>query len=433
MSVSVDVSDTESLPDSSSSIDSPAGSTTSSSSGGGFDAGFSSPAGAGAAGAGMAIAAAAAHHHQHHHHHHPHPLHHQPHLEPAWTSPLTKLVLAYCKGLTSAGLLRVARGCPHIRHLDLEGAHFLRDHHAVALVKCFPDLTFLRLNHCSLLTDTTFTAVLHHCPMLDTLEMEATAVGWGTTTTCPTTSSSSPPSPSTSATAAEPAKQFHNLRHLKLAWNRAVGDELLARVAAACPALRSLDLSNSLPVTGAGLATLGRACPNLTRLLLNGCKNVHSLEGVLEHTGMIIESRCTMSENQGRLLESCAPAARRAGALALCDQLDRVGFRLLDHLELGHSGFTDAGLLAVARHSRNLLHLSLEGCKISDGGLKSVMDECKHLQCLNLKDCIGITGDALAWMVFCRASLRHLVLPCVSVSEGERARLTRHGCELIKP
>ncbi|KAJ7299024.1 hypothetical protein O6H91_Y322300 [Diphasiastrum complanatum] len=286
--------------------------------------------------------------------------------------PLRKLVLAGCKGVTSASLLRLVRGCPDLEHLDLEGAHYLSDENMAELAFNIPHVSFLRLNYCSMLTDTSFFCVLQSCKQLRELHMESTGLGWVT------------------ASLSSPIPRVH-IHKLQLAWNKPVGDSTLKLISKLCPFLLSLDISHCLLVTDHGVAALCRGCLQLRELFLKGCKKVHSM-GV-----------------------------------------SKDEYTSLEDLELESSGFTDAGLVAVSKSCPNLMSLGLEGCvRVTDVGVKQVMEECKALKMMNLKECQGVTLDALAWMVFCRPSLRKLVLPSSGITEGQRARLTRHGCELSR-
>lgn len=284
--------------------------------------------------------------------------------------PLKSLILAGCKGITAAGILGLARACPLLAHLNLEGAHCLTDEIMEVLAQSLPNITYLCLNYCSLLTDSSFFCLLKDCHHLEELEMESTGLGWGT-----------------SRMASE--QECCKLKSLKIPWNKPVGDVTLRCISTLCPRLVSLDVSNCLLVTENGLKAISKGCPDLRKLCLKGCRKVMSL-GIDE------------------------------------------GFRNLEHLRVEGSGFTDSGLIAVGKCCRHLLGIDLEGCsRITESGLKKIMEDCRELSQINLKNCKCVDVEALAWMVFYRPSLRKLVPPSSCVSEGQKALLLRHGCKLF--
>eukprot|EP00249_Psilotum_nudum_P009970 c22257_g1_i2 orf=271-2145(-) len=286
--------------------------------------------------------------------------------------PLKRLMLTRCKGLTSAGVVCLAKGCPQITHLNLEGAHCLSDENMAAIANYLRDLCFICLNYCSMLTDATFFSLLEGCTHLEELYMESTGLGWGTVNV-------------------RSMQTCIHLQKLKLAWNKPVGDATLRWVGRLCPSLLYLDLSHCLFVSDVGLDAISHGCPRMKDLCLRGCKKVH---------------------------EICKGE----------------GFEELEHLDLEGSGVTDWGLQTVGRNCRHLMSLGLQGCsQITDLGLKKLMDDCKDLREISLKGCQGVNIEALAWMVFYRPSLRKLVLPPSPVSEAQRRRLKRHGCELDSP
>ncbi|GLJ42868.1 hypothetical protein SUGI_0888610 [Cryptomeria japonica] len=247
---------------------------------------------------------------------------------------LTRLILARCKGMTLAGILGLSRLCPNLVHLNLEGAHCLTDEIMEVIVQRLPNLTYLCLNYCSLLTDSTFFCLLKNCKNLVELEMESTGLGWGMNSSM------------------APGQKCCKLQSLKIAWNKPVGDVTLKCIAILCPRLVSLDVSHCLLVTDNGLRAISKGCLELKKLVLKGCRQVMSLgiEGF-------------------------------------------EGFRNLEQLQVEGSGFTDPGLMGVGRSCRCLLRLGLEGCsRVTESGLKKVMEDCRLLRRVNLKDCKCVVG-----------------------------------------
>eukprot|EP00252_Welwitschia_mirabilis_P012167 TRINITY_DN2705_c0_g1_i1.p1 TRINITY_DN2705_c0_g1~~TRINITY_DN2705_c0_g1_i1.p1 ORF type:complete len:598 (+),score=61.53 TRINITY_DN2705_c0_g1_i1:714-2507(+) len=283
--------------------------------------------------------------------------------------PLRSLVLAKCKGISIYGLRALDRAFPLLTHLNLEGAHCLTDETMEILAQSSQNIKSLCLNFCSLLTDSTFFSLLRHCRMLEELEMESTALGWG-------------------SCRMNPALVSCKLSSLRIAWNKAVRNVTLRLIASLCPRLVLLDVSHCFLVTDSGLKVISKGCPEMKRLILRGCRKV---------VGAGIE----------------------------------MGLNKVEYLQAEGSGFTDSGLWNVARLCKNLVGLDLQGClKITDLGLRRVMEECKQVKEVNVRECESVNMDALAWMVFSCPSLRRLVPPSSCVSSAHRALLLRHGCRI---
>jgi len=91
--------------------------------------------------------------------------------------PLTKLVLQGCTGYSYSGIFSLLSKCQHFQHLDLQNAVFLNDEQVVEMSSFLVDLEFINLTHCSMLTESSFFALLKHGPLLSEIKMEHTCIG----------------------------------------------------------------------------------------------------------------------------------------------------------------------------------------------------------------------------------------------------------------
>ncbi|RHN58006.1 putative leucine-rich repeat domain, L domain-containing protein [Medicago truncatula] len=85
--------------------------------------------------------------------------------------------LQNCTGFSYAGIFCLLSKCEHIQLLDLQNIVFLNHKHVVELSSFLGDLVSINLNHCSILTESAFFALLKNCPSLCVIKMEHTCIG----------------------------------------------------------------------------------------------------------------------------------------------------------------------------------------------------------------------------------------------------------------
>jgi uncharacterized protein YjbI with pentapeptide repeats len=125
--------------------------------------------------------------------------------------------------------------------------------------------------------------------------------------------------------------------------------------------------------------------PNLQRLDLNRCFNVHE-EGIVH-----VLNRCNI-----RYLN-----------LADCTGVKLRGMNFeapkLEVLNLSNTTVDDETLYVISKSYRGLLQLDLQGCCcITEKGVKYVVENCTQLKEINLKGCDKVHGDVFESMVHSR-------------------------------
>ncbi|XP_010244792.1 PREDICTED: F-box/LRR-repeat protein 2 [Nelumbo nucifera] len=281
--------------------------------------------------------------------------------------PLQKLALSRCRGYTYVGISSLLSAYRSLNYLDIGGADFLTDQSITELFQYLQNLSFINLNSCSHLTNSTLFNLARDCPSLEEIRMERTSLGEEKFST--------------------ELRKNNQIRTLKLAWNKCLSDTTLKKVGIVCPNLRSLDLSHCWSITEKGIEAIGSSCIGIMELKVNGCKEMANLGTTM-------------------------------------------GFSKLESLRAAGSGMNDEGLSMVSQSCRRLLCLDLEGClEVTAKGVKEMVGNCKGLRELNLKKCCKVSADILAWMIFSRPSLRMVVPPGGFVpTEKQRDLFLRHGC-----
>ena len=200
--------------------------------------------------------------------------------------------------------------------------------------------------------------------------------------------------------------------------------ETVAVLAARCPSLVHLDLSDCKQVTDAAVASIARACPALRSLHLGRCWRVG--DAGIEQVAACCPDLAVLD------LECAAVTSRGAAALARCSNLqclsladcDMVeddgivallrGCTALRHLNLCSVWqFTDAALDAIGEHAgHSLASLSLAWCRqrtLTQAALERLFRRCLVLEQVDLCGVVAVDNavlDAIAATTPRLASLR---------------------------
>eukprot|EP01047_Picozoa_sp_COSAG01_P037242 COSAG01_NODE_2948_length_6807_cov_38.353555_3_plen_886_part_00 len=194
-------------------------------------------------------------------------------------------------------------------------------------------------------------------------------------------------------------------------------DDVVAAFAEECGVeVRSISLRRCNDITDASVSKVGKCCPNLTTLDLNGhgCRQLTALglngcrvtdaglskvgEGCWQLTVLDL-TECSAVTDAG--VSKVAKGCRQLTTLHLsrCSAVTDAGVskvaegcRQLTALYLdGCSAVTDAGVSKVGEGCRQLTALWLNGCRVTDAGLSKVGEGCSQLTALNLRGCSVVT------------------------------------------
>ncbi|XP_019446580.1 PREDICTED: F-box/LRR-repeat protein 3-like isoform X1 [Lupinus angustifolius] len=270
----------------------------------------------------------------------------------AYGDALRRVDLSRSKFFGGSGLLRLAMNCCNLVELDLSNATGLRDG-AVAVVARARNLEKLWLGRCKMVTD---------------MGIGCVAVG------------------------------CRKLRLICLKWCVGVGDLGVELIAIKCKELRTLDLSY-LPITEKCLSSIFKL-QHLEDLVLEGCYGIgdESLDDDVFKQGCKTLKKLDISG---------------------CQNISHIGLSKLtsisgsvEQLILADGSPVTLSLADGLNKLSMLQSIVLGGCLVTSSGLKAIGNLCISLKELSLSKCMGVTDEALSFLVSKHKDLRKLDITC---------------------
>ncbi|KAI8150143.1 hypothetical protein BJV82DRAFT_586010 [Fennellomyces sp. T-0311] len=170
-------------------------------------------------------------------------------------SHLEKLNIGWCRNLTGQGVQAIARGCPELTCLKLNGCPQLNDVTMDILGKHLTRLSHLCLASCTGLSDGALLAFLRHQLPLSHLNLSSCAR-------------------LSDASLRHIAIHCSKLTHLELAGCVLLTDQGFCYLAPRLRTLTHLDLEDLQQITGITVKSLANHQPNLRRLCLSNCTQI---------------------------------------------------------------------------------------------------------------------------------------------------------------
>ncbi|KAL6597330.1 hypothetical protein ACP70R_046770 [Stipagrostis hirtigluma subsp. patula] len=285
-----------------------------------------------------------------------------------------------------------------------------------------------------------------------------------------------------------------SLRAVDLSRSRGFGAAGLAALAAACPGLADLDLSNGVDlgdaaaaevarmrrlqrlslsrcraVTDMGLGCVAVGCPDLRELSLKWCIGVTDLGVHL--VALKCKKLTTLDLSDTMITKKSLPAIMKLPnleglTLAACvgidddalSSLEKVCNKSLQVLDISNChNVTDVGVSSVVKSVPNLLELNLSYCcpvtpsmvssfqsiaklrtlKLEDrkfmaDGLKTIGSSCLSLRELSLSKCSGVTDAELSFVVSRLKNLLKLDITCShDITDASLAAITSSCTSLV--
>ncbi|KAH1266304.1 F-box/LRR-repeat protein 3 [Glycine max] len=270
----------------------------------------------------------------------------------AYAATLRRLDLSQSRRFTGSGLMSLGARCEYLVELDLSNATELRDA-GVAAVARARNLRRLWLARCKNVTD---------------MGIGCIAVG------------------------------CRKLRVICLKWCVGIGDLGVDLVAIKCKELTTLDLSY-LPITEKCLPSIFKL-QHLEDLVLEGCFGIDddSLDVDLLKQGCKTLKKLDISG---------------------CQNISHVGLSKLTSISGGLEKLISADgspvTLSLADGLNKLSMLQsivLDGCPVTSEGLRAIGNLCISLRELSLSKCLGVTDEALSFLVSKHKDLRKLDITC---------------------
>ncbi|XP_061375828.1 F-box/LRR-repeat protein 3 isoform X1 [Gastrolobium bilobum] len=273
-------------------------------------------------------------------------------LAGAYRDTLRRLDLSRSKFFTGSGLLGLGLSCCNLVELDLSNATELRDAAAAAVAKA-SNLEKLWLARCKYITD---------------MGIGCIAVG------------------------------CRKLKLISLKWCLGVGDLGVDLLAIKCKELRSLDLSY-LPITEKCLSSIFKL-QHLEDLVLEGCYGIDD-DSLVDD---VFKQGCKTMKKLD---------------ISSCQNISHIGLSKLTTISGGIEQLVLADgspvTLAFADGLNKLSMLQsiiLDGCLVTSDGLRAIGNLCISLRELSLRKCLGVTDEALSFLVSKHKDLRKLDITC---------------------
>ncbi|XP_068647976.1 EIN3-binding F-box protein 1-like [Aristolochia californica] len=281
---------------------------------------------------------------------------------------LKTFTIASCQGVTDLGLEAVGKGCPNLKQLNLCRCFTLSDEGLKAFTGSAASLESLLLEECNRITQAGVLGALSYCS--DKLKALSLVKCMGIRETL------------SGLTQLSPCK---SLRYLAIRNCPGFGSAGLAMVGKLCPKLQHLDLEGICGATDGGLLMLLESCEaGLVKVNLAGCINVSDavVSALTKLHGETLEvlnldgCRKITDESLVAIAKNCS---------------------LLVDLDVSKSGVSDFGVATLASAKQlDLQILSLSGCSnVSDKSISFLRNLACFLVGLNLQLCSSISSRAV--------------------------------------
>ncbi|KAL6985272.1 Transcription factor COE2 [Sarracenia purpurea var. burkii] len=287
---------------------------------------------------------------------------------------LRSFTVISCRGVTDLGLEALGKGCTNLKKCFLCKCAFLSDNGLVSFAKAAVSLEGLQLEECHSITQSGFFGVLvksgqklKALAISNCLGFKDLVYGFPLMTSCT------------------------SLRSLSICNCPGFGNVSLTMVGRLCPQLQHVNLNGLLQITDEGLLPLIENCEgSLTKVNLSSCLNLtdKAISAVAKLHGFTLEQLN---------LDGCKYVTD-ASLVAIAENC-----LLLSELDVSKCAITDLGIAALASAGQlNLQILSLSGCSfISDKSLPYLIELGQTLLGLNIQQCNAISGGMVDLLVDC--------------------------------
>ncbi|PQM32722.1 EIN3-binding F-box protein 1 [Prunus yedoensis var. nudiflora] len=369
---------------------------------------------------------------------------------------LEKFDLAQCPAISDKGLVAIAKKCPNLTDLSLESCSNIGNEGLQAIGQCCPNLKSISIKNCPLVGDQGIASLLSSVSyVLTKVKLQALTITdvslavighYGKAITDLVLTSI----PNVTERGFWVMGNGHGLQKLKsftVTSCQGVTDTGLEAVGKGCPNLKQFCLRKCLFISDSGLVSFCKAAGSLESLHLRSATGLPNMDLNL---GLPEVSPCQSLRSLS--IRNC-PGFGNAGLALLgrlCPQLQHVDFSglegitdagflpLLENCEAGLvkvnlSGcvnVTDKVVSSMAKlHGWSLEMVNLEGCKmISDAGLVAIAGNCPLLSDLDVSRC-AITDFGIASLA-CADQLNLQILAmsgCPLVSDKSLPALVKMG------
>lgn len=287
---------------------------------------------------------------------------------------LKSFTINSCQGVTDLGLEALGKGCPNLKQFCLLKSAFLSDKGLVSFGKSAPSLESLKLEGCHGVTQFGFFGFLLNSgeklkaiAMANCLGYKEFVVGFPAMKVCTA------------------------LQHLSIHNCPGFGNVSVSILGKLCPNLQSLDLDGLNGISDEGLLPLIENCERcLSKVNLRGCVNLTDkvVSVIANLHGLTLE---LLNLDGCKYISDVSLAAIAEHCSWLCD------------LDVSECAITDSGISALARGCQLGLQIfSASGCPfISDKSLSDFLKLGQTLAGLNIQQCKGISSSTVDVLMEC--------------------------------
>ncbi|XP_021760795.1 EIN3-binding F-box protein 1-like [Chenopodium quinoa] len=282
-------------------------------------------------------------------------------------------------GVTNAGLLAIARGCPSLKSLSLWNVSSIGDEGLSEVAKECHMLEKLDFSQCPSITNKGLIAIAENCPNLTTLSIES----------CPRIGNDSMQAI---------AQGCPKLESISIKDCPLVGDQGLASLFSSNSSIVSKVKLQNLNISDFSLVVIGHYGKSITSLTLSNLKNVTERGFSVMGNAQGLKALVSLS------ISSCF------GVTDFSIEAIGKGCSALKQIYLRNGCFmSDNGILAFSKSAEALESMHLEGCnRITLPGLVAALSSCSFkFRSLSLVKCMGLKDVSF------QGSL--LLYPCISL------------------
>ncbi|XP_017784274.1 PREDICTED: F-box/LRR-repeat protein 7 [Nicrophorus vespilloides] len=320
----------------------------------------------------------------------------------AWKPCLWRTILLSGESLSGdkaiRGVLRQLCGqgttgaCPGVEKVHLIDGAKITDKGLLLLARRCPELTHLQIQGCPAVSNNAIYEIVTRCSNLQHLDI----------TGCVQLSCLTPIS------GPDPPKRLQ-LQYLDFTDCPSLQDNGLRIIVRNCPQLAYLYLRRCIQITDAGLKFVPSFCSGLRELSVSDCSNITDF-GLYELAKL------------GAIL--------RYLSVAKCDQVSDAGLKVvarrcykLRYLNArGCEAVSDDAITVLARSCTRLRALDIGKCDVSDAGLRALAESCPNLKKLSLRNCDLVTDRGVQCIAYyCRGLQQLNIQDCQISLEGYRA------------
>ncbi|MQM01789.1 hypothetical protein Taro_034545 [Colocasia esculenta] len=275
-------------------------------------------------------------------------------------APLTELSLSKCLGISDEGLSFIVGKHKELTKLDITCCRKITATSIASITASCTSLKCLKMESCSLVSREAFIWIGERCHLLEELDLTDNEID---------------------NQGLKAISRCSRLSILKIGICLNINDEGLICIGRHCQNIQEIDLYRSVGITDNGVAAIAQGCANLQMINLSYCMDI---------TDSSLKSLSKCLRLNTLEIRGC-PRVSSVGLSAIslgCKQIAKLDVKKCFDIN-------DAGMIPLARLSRNLRQINLSYCSVTDMGLLALAS-ISCLQNMTVLHVRGLTANGLA-------------------------------------